>query len=108
MVAPSRRQVMGAAIGAMVAAASAPAPALAACDVRPRLVAIVAAHLGVDPEKVTDAARFIDDLGADSLDGVELVMAFEEEFEIEIPDWVAESISTVGQAVAYLEGRVCS
>jgi acyl carrier protein len=109
---PSRRQLMGAALGALVTIAAAPAvaaaPTAAACDVRPRVIAIVAEHLGVDADKVIDTAGFIDDLGADSLDGVELVMAFEDEFKIEIPDWVAESIATVGDAIAYLEGRVCS
>jgi acyl carrier protein len=60
-------------------------------------------HLGVEPEKVTDQASFIDDLGADSLDTVELVMAFEEEFGCEIPDDAAETILTVGDAVKFLE-----
>ena len=55
-----------------------------------------------------DAAGFIDDLGADSLDTVELVMAFEEEFELEIPDDEAERIVTVGEAIAYLEAKVCT
>ena len=60
-------------------------------------------HLGVDAEKVVDNADFIDDLGADSLDRVELVMAFEEEFGVEIPDDAAESIVTVGDAVRFVE-----
>jgi acyl carrier protein len=57
----------------------------------------------VDPEKVTPEASFVDDLGADSLDTVELVMAFEEEFTIDIPDEDAEQMRTVGEAVAYIE-----
>ena len=60
-------------------------------------------HLGVEPEKVVDNASFIDDLGADSLDTVELVMAFEEEFGCEIPDDAAETILTVGDATKFLE-----
>jgi acyl carrier protein len=68
-----------------------------------RVKKIVVEHLGVDPEKVTDKASFIDDLGADSLDTVELVMAFEEEFGCEIPDDAAETILTVGDAIKFLE-----
>ena len=64
---------------------------------------IIVDQLGVDPEKVTSTAKFIDDLGADSLDTVELVMAFEEEFGLEIPDEAAEKISTVGDAIKYVE-----
>ena len=64
---------------------------------------IVVEHLGVEESKVTAEASFIDDLGADSLDTVELVMAFEEEFGIEIPDDAAESIVTVGDAVKYID-----
>ena len=63
---------------------------------------IVAEHLGVEESKVTDTASFIDDLGADSLDTVELVMAFEEEFGCEIPDEAAEKILTVKDAIDYL------
>jgi acyl carrier protein len=59
--------------------------------------------LGVDAEKVTPEASFIDDLGADSLDNVELVMAFEEEFGVEIPDDAAETIQTVGDAIKFIE-----
>ena len=66
---------------------------------------IVVDHLGVDEDKVTDNASFIDDLGADSLDTVELVMAFEEEFGIEIPDDAAESIQTVGDAVKFIDAN---
>ena len=64
---------------------------------------IIINELGVDPEKVTPEASFVDDLGADSLDTVELVMAFEEEFTIDIPDEEAEQMRTVGEAVAYIE-----
>lgn len=71
-------------------------------DTAERVKKIVVEHLNVDAEKVTDAASFIEDLGADSLDTVELVMAFEEEFGIEIPDDAAESIVTVGDAVKYI------
>ena len=64
---------------------------------------IIINELGVDPEKVTTEASFVDDLGADSLDTVELVMAFEEEFTIDIPDEDAERRRTVGDAIAYIE-----
>ena len=64
---------------------------------------IVADHLGVEEEKVVDEASFIDDLGADSLDTVELVMAFEEEFNIEIPDDIAEKITTIKEAIEHIE-----
>ena len=64
---------------------------------------IIINELGVDPEKVTLEAAFVDDLGADSLDTVELVMAFEEEFTIDIPDEDAEQMRTVGEAIAYIE-----
>ncbi|MEC9241069.1 MAG: acyl carrier protein [Gemmatimonadota bacterium] len=67
--------------------------------------AIIINELGVDPEKVTNDASFVDDLGADSLDTVELVMAFEEEFTIDIPDEDAEQMRTVGEAIAYIEKR---
>ena len=66
---------------------------------------IVADHLGVDEQKVTEEASFIDDLGADSLDTVELVMAFEEEFGSEISDNEAEKILTVGDAVKFIEAK---
>jgi acyl carrier protein len=68
-----------------------------------RVKKIVVEHLGVESEKVTDEASFIDDLGADSLDIVELVMAFEEEFGVEIPDDAAEKIATVKDAITYIE-----
>jgi acyl carrier protein len=67
-----------------------------------RVREIIAQELGVEQEKVTDEANFVEDLGADSLDTVELVMAFEEEFGIEIPDEDAEEMRTVGQAIKYL------
>jgi acyl carrier protein len=66
---------------------------------------IIINELGVEPEKVTLDASFVDDLGADSLDTVELVMAFEEEFGIEIPDEDAEQLQTVGDAVKYLKEK---
>jgi len=72
-------------------------------DIADRVKKIVVEHLGVDAAKVKSEASFIDDLGADSLDTVELVMAFEEEFGIEIPDDAAETIQTVGDAVKFIE-----
>ena len=72
-------------------------------DIAERVKKIVVEHLGVDKGKVSKEASFIDDLGADSLDTVELVMAFEEEFGCEIPDDAAEKILTVGDAVKFLE-----
>ena len=72
-------------------------------DIADRVKKIVIEHLGVDAEKVKNEASFIDDLGADSLDTVELVMAFEEEFGVEIPDDAAETIQTVADAVKFLE-----
>jgi acyl carrier protein len=70
-----------------------------------RVKKIVIEHLGVEAEKVTEDASFIDDLGADSLDIVELVMAFEEEFGVEIPDDAAEKISTVNDAISYIDSH---
>lgn len=72
-------------------------------DTAERVKKIVVEHLNVDADKVVEGASFIEDLGADSLDTVELVMAFEEEFGIEIPDDAAESIVTVGDAVKYID-----
>jgi acyl carrier protein len=72
-------------------------------DVAERVKKIVIEHLSVEPDKATESASFIEDLGADSLDTVELVMAFEEEFGCEIPDEKAEQIQTVGDAVRFLE-----
>ena len=66
---------------------------------------LVVEQLGVSPEEVTPEARFVEDLGADSLDTVELVMAFEEKFDIEIPDEDAEKITTVGDAIKYLKEK---
>ena len=66
---------------------------------------IIVERLGVDPQEVTPAASFVNDLGADSLDTVELVMAFEEEFGLEIPDDEAEKIQSVGQAVDYIKSH---
>ena len=67
---------------------------------------IIEKELGVERDKMTDEASFIEDLGADSLDIVELVMEFEKEFNIDIPDEDAEKLRTVGDAVAYLDGKV--
>ncbi len=72
-------------------------------DIGERVKKIVVEHLGVEADKVVENANFIDDLGADSLDTVELVMAFEEEFNVEIPDDAAETIVTVGDAIKFLE-----
>jgi acyl carrier protein len=71
-------------------------------DVADRVKDIIVEHLGMEADKITDKASFIDDLGADSLDTVELVMAFEEEFNCEIPDDAAEKILTVKDAVDFL------
>ncbi len=72
-------------------------------DIAERVKKIVVEHLGVDKEKVVESASFVDDLGADSLDTVELVMAFEEEFNIEIPDDVAEKITTIKEAIEHIQ-----
>ena len=74
-------------------------------DIADRVKKIVVEQLGVDAGKVTDTASFIDDLGADSLDQVELVMAFEEEFNVEIPDDAAEKILTVKDAIDYISSH---
>ena len=74
-------------------------------DVADKVKKMVVEHLGVDETKVTDEANFIDDLGADSLDTVELVMAFEEEFGSEISDSDAEKILTVGDAIKFIESK---
>ena len=75
-------------------------------DIEDRTRKIIVEHLGVEEDKVTENASFIDDLGADSLDTVELVMAFEEEFNIEIPDDVQENIRTVGDAVSHINAHI--
>ena len=75
-------------------------------DTAERVKSIIVEQLGVDEKEVTDNASFIDDLGADSLDTVELVMAFEEEFELEIPDEDAEEIQSVSDAVKYITGKM--
>ena len=73
-------------------------------EVAEKVKKIIAEHLGIDDMKrITEDAKFIDDLGADSLDTVELVMAFEEAFDVEIPDEKAETILTVGDAITHLE-----
>ncbi len=72
-------------------------------DIADRVKKIVIEHLGVDEAKVTESASFIDDLGADSLDTVELVMACEDEYKVEIPEAAAEKIQTVGDAVSFIK-----
>tara|TARA_B100000446_G_scaffold35239_1_gene30864 strand:+ start:150 stop:440 length:291 start_codon:yes stop_codon:yes gene_type:complete len=74
-------------------------------EISSKVKKIVADHLGIDESKVTEEASFIDDLGADSLDTVELVMAFEEEFGTEISDSEAEKILTVGDAIKFIENK---
>ena len=75
-------------------------------EVADKVKKIIAEHLGIDDmERITEDAKFIDDLGADSLDTVELVMAFEESFDVEIPDEKAETILTVGDAISHLESK---
>jgi len=76
-----------------------------ASPVEQKVKQIIVEQLGVDESQVDNKASFVDDLGADSLDIVELVMAFEEAFELEIPDEDAEKIATVGDAVTYIEGK---
>ena len=74
-------------------------------DITSRVKAIIVDKLGVDDKEVTPQASFTNDLGADSLDTVELIMEFEKEFKIAIPDDQAEKISTVGEAIAYIEAN---
>jgi len=74
--------------------------------VEERVKKIIAENLGVEEDEITPEAKFVDDLGADSLDTVELVMAFEEEFDIEIPDEDAEKILTVGKAIEYIKEKI--
>ena len=73
-----------------------------------KIKTIIAEQLGVKPEEVTPNASFVDDLGADSLDTVELIMALEEEFNVEIPDEDAEKMKTVGDAIKYIEEKAVS
>ena len=75
-------------------------------SIEDRVKEIIVEQLGVNAEQVTTAAKFIEDLGADSLDTVELVMAFEEEFNVEVPDEEAEKLQTVGDVVRYIEDKV--
>lgn len=75
-------------------------------EIEEKVKEIIVEQLGVDESEVTPEASFIDDLGADSLDTVELVMAFEEAFDIEIPDEDAEKISTVKDAIEYVKGKI--
>ena len=75
-------------------------------EIQDQVKKIVVDHLGIDESKVIPEAKFIDDLGADSLDTVELVMAFEEEFGIEIPDDAAENIQSFGDAVKFIEDNM--
>jgi acyl carrier protein len=75
-------------------------------DSQQKVIDLIVDQLGVDADNVTPDAHFIDDLGADSLDTVELVMAFEEEFDLEIPDEDAEKLETVGNAIEYLNKRL--
>jgi acyl carrier protein len=77
-------------------------------EVPEKVKSIIAEQLGVKPEEVTPQASFIEDLGADSLDTVELVMALEEEFGVEIPDEDAEKMTTVGDAVKYIEEKIAA
>ena len=74
-------------------------------EIEDQVKKIVVDHLGIEESKVTPESKFIDDLGADSLDTVELVMAFEEKFSIEIPDDAAETIQTVKDAIDYIESK---
>ncbi len=77
--------------------------ALDRTEIEKKVKEMIIESLGIDPEKISNESSFVDDLGADSLDTVELVMAFEEEFDVEIPDEDAETMDTVGKAVDYLE-----
>ncbi len=70
-----------------------------------RVIEIVAEHMGVDKEQINENTSFVNDLGADSLDQVELVMLFEDEFKLDIPDEDAEKIQTIGDAVKYIEEK---
>jgi acyl carrier protein len=74
-------------------------------SIEKRVIDIIVEQLGVDEKQVTPQAKFVEDLGADSLDTVELVMALEEEFDIEIPDEMAEKIATVGDAIGHIKNH---
>ena len=75
-------------------------------DILTRVKEIIVDKLGIEESKITDEARFIEDLGADSLDTVELIMQFEEEFDIEISDEDAEDLTTIGKSVAYINDKL--
>jgi acyl carrier protein len=75
-------------------------------DIKSKVIAIIVDKLGVDEKEVTEGASFTNDLGADSLDTVELIMEFEKEFNIAIPDDQAEKIATVGDAITYIQSNV--
>ncbi len=77
-------------------------------DIAAEVKKIVVAELGVDEAEVTNEARFIEDLGADSLDTVELIMKFEEKFDLDIPDEDAEGMTTVGDVVAYVKAKLAN
>ena len=77
-------------------------------DISQRVKKIVVDHLGVDEAKVVENARFVDDLGADSLDQVELVMKFEDEFGCEIPDDAAEKLTTIQSAISYIQSQAAN
>ena len=77
-------------------------------DIVARVKELVIENLGVEADKVTETASFVDDLGADSLDAVELIMALEEEFGVEIPDEDAEKITSVAEAVAYVKANIAN
>jgi acyl carrier protein len=80
-------------------------PAMSEKSIEEKVKDIIVEQLGVNPEQVTPTASFIEDLGADSLDTVELVMAFEEEFGVEVPDEDAEKLQSVGDVIKYIEER---
>ena len=75
-------------------------------DIAAKVKKVVVAELGVDAAEVTNEARFIEDLGADSLDTVELIMKFEEQFDLDIPDEDAEGMTTVGDVIAYVKSKI--
>ena len=77
-------------------------------DIAAKVKEIVVAELGVDAAEVTNEARFIEDLGADSLDTVELIMKFEEQFDLDIPDEDAEGITTVGDVIVYVKAKIAN